>query len=282
MVAVHGRRVLVETAGGGVHPALIASRRTQVVCGDRVRLASDGDSYRIDSVQPRRGQLWRHDARGKRLVATHMDCLVVVAAPAPPVSPAQIDRYLAIAALLDLSAVLVRNKADLPAAGMDRDLAEFSALGYPLVTASAKATDGVRGLAAALAGTSAALVGLSGVGKSSLIAALVPAAQVRTAALSQGSGEGRHTTTAARLYRLAGGASVIDSPGVRDVRLWPMPPSELIHGFIELAPLAADCRFRDCRHDGDAGCAVRAAAQAGTVSMRRYRSFIELAARLSA
>lgn len=279
VAAVHGRRALVDADYGGLRSALLAARRLQPVCGDRVALTGSGENLRITAIEPRAGRLWRHDnRRGRRLLAANVDDLAIVVAPRPRVRPEQIDRYLAVAELLGLSALLVRNKADLADAALDAELDELGALGYSTVIADQAATGA---LAEALTDRVAALVGLSGVGKSTLIDRLVPDHELRTAELSAASGEGRHTTTTTRLYRLPGGGAVIDSPGVRDIRLWPMTADELAAGFRELRPYLGTCRFRDCRHGEEPGCALRQAAADGAVSARRYASFRELAMRLA-
>lgn len=278
VAAAYGRRMLLELPDGRLVQAIPRNRSLRTVCGDRVAFEpADGGGTVVTAIHPRTGVLWRQDERlGRRPVAAHLDTLVVVTAPAPPVAPDQIDRYLAVAELLELQPLLVANKCDLAPV----PLAEFEALGYPGFEVSAAAGTGLDRLAAALAGRRAVLTGLSGVGKSALITALVPDYEARSSALSDASGGGRHTTTAARLYRLPGGGSLVDSPGVRDIRLWPMPATELVHGFRELRPHVGHCRFRDCRHDHEPGCAIRTAVASGEIGERRYRSYLQLAARL--
>lgn len=276
VAAAYGRHMLLEFSDGRLVPAAPRNRRIRTVCGDAVDYTMDGDRAVVTAIHPRQGVLWRQDERHeRRLVAANVDTLVIVTAPEPPVAPEQIDRHLAIAELLSLRPLPVANKSDLAAV----PLTEFAELGYPVFHVSAVTGAGLDGLARALAGQRAVLTGLSGVGKSALITALVPEYEARSAALSSGGG-GRHTTTAARLYPLRGGGSLIDSPGVRDIRLWPMPAAELARGFREFRPHIGDCRFRDCRHDREPDCALREAVQRGLVGERRYRSYLALAARL--
>lgn len=277
VVAAYGRHMLLELPDGRLIPASPRNRRVRAVCGDWVDYTMDGDKAVATAIRPRQGVLWRQDERrGRRPIAANLDTLVIVTAPAPPATLEQIDRYLAIAALLELRPLLVANKADLEPVTLD----EFALLGYPVLATSVKSRAGLNDLAAALRGRRAALTGLSGVGKSALITALIPDYEARSGALSAGSGEGRHTTTAARLYRLPSGGSLIDSPGVRDIRLWPMPAAELAQGFREFRPHISGCRFRDCRHDREPGCALREAVARGEIGVRRYRSYLGLAARL--
>lgn len=275
---MHGRRAVVRLADGSSVDALIGSRALTPVAGDRVDIEVESDPPGLCHIHPRQGCLWRHDTRRhKRLLASHVDRMLVVAAPKPGISAEQLDRYLAISAIDRMPASIVRHKADLPDPALDARLNEFRALGYPVLTTSAQTDAGLTELVAHIGRGTAVFVGLSGAGKSSLTGRLIPAARPRTGTLSTGSGEGRHTTTTTRLYPLPAGGAVLDSPGVRDIRLWPMAASELIHGFPELARAAEQCRFRDCAHDGEPRCAVAQGVAAGTISKRRLASFRHLA-----
>jgi len=278
VAAAYGRRMLLELPDGRLTQGFPQQRGIRAVCGDRVDIATAGGEIVVTRIHPRRGVLWRHDERrGRRPVAANLDTMAIVVTPEPPVAPDQIDRYLAIAELLELRPLLVANKCDIGPVATD----EFAALGYEVHAVSAHTGAGLERLAAALRGRNAILSGLSGVGKSALITALIPDYEARSSALSAASGEGRHTTTTARLYPLPHGGHLIDSPGVRDIRLWPMPPSELARGFRELRPWLGRCRFRDCRHDREPDCALRSAVARGDVSDRRYRSFMALAEKLA-
>ena len=214
-------------------------------------------------------------------MAANVERMAIVCAPQPPPDPSLLDRYCIGAEVLGIEPCLVINKADLlegsraeQEAGMLRE--EFSAIDYPVLTVSAVSGVGLNTLRAVLKGHTSVFVGPSGVGKSSLINALVPDMAARTAELSSASGEGRHTTTTARLYHLPEGGDVIDSPGVRDFRLWPMKAIELAGGFPEFLALAGQCRFQDCRHLSEPGCAVREAVGRGAVPRRRYESYLLL------
>lgn len=242
-----------------------------------------GDSV-IEAIEPRVTQLLRQDkAQGQRAVAANVNCMLVVATPAPVTRAEQIDRYLAIAELCGLEPILLANKADLPTySAWASELAEFSRLGYTLLACSTKTQQGLAALEQAIAGKHSVLAGLSGAGKSSLINALIPDIDTRTAELSAASGEGRHTTTASRLYRLPRSGWIIDAPGVRDIRLWPMHARELAHGFIEFCEYLGQCRFNDCQHDNEPQCALRQAVEDGAVSARRYASFRKLVTLLPA
>jgi ribosome biogenesis GTPase len=188
-----------------------------------------------------------------------------------------IDRYLAAAASAGIRATLVLNKSELPwPAELQQELAAYTQVGYTHLPVSVKTDAGMAALRAACAGDIAVFVGQSGVGKSSLIARLVPEADIRTGELMLRTQEGTHTTTASHLYDLAGGGHLIDSPGVRDFApaLSRLEPTSL--GFLEVAQRAPHCRFDDCRHLKEPACAVRAASECGDISPRRYESYRRL------
>ncbi len=279
VVASFGGQVLLRGADGTVHEALPRGRRLQIVCGDRVRCAHDRrhDQTVVLEVLPRHGTLYRSDARGRaEPVVANITCLVAVVAPAPAPDLFVVDRYLAAAASARIGALVVLNKADLAGSETLRSALEpYVVAGYPLLACRRDDPASVLALAQALRGQIGVLVGQSGVGKSSLIACLLPDVQVATKSLDRQL-EGRHTTTTSRLYDLPEGGSLIDSPGVRDFApaIDALEPRSL--GFVEIARLAPDCRFPDCRHMHEPRCAVSAAAAAGTLDARRYESYRRL------
>ncbi len=228
-------------------------------------------------VLPRRTALYRSNARGKaEPVLANLTRLLVVIAPLPSPDPFVADRYLAAAESAGIAATLVLNKAELEIdTALRAQLAAYSAAGYDCIPASAGTGAGMDALLAACGGQVAALVGQSGVGKSSLVRRLAPEAEVEIGALMREE-EGRHTTTASRLYELPGGGRLIDSPGVRDFApaVDHLDPRHL--GFVEVARLAPGCRFLDCRHMREPGCAVRQAVESGMMDPRRYESYRRL------
>jgi ribosome biogenesis GTPase / thiamine phosphate phosphatase len=228
-------------------------------------------------VLPRRTALYRSNARGAaEPVFANLTRLLVVIAPAPPPDPFIADRYLAAAESAGIAATLVLNKAEL---GLDEPLRNqlgvYALAGYECIAASAATGEGVDALLAACAGEVAALVGQSGVGKSSLVRRLAPEAQVEIGELMRDEA-GRHTTTVSRLYPLGGGGKLIDSPGVRDFApaVDRLAPRDL--GFREVARLAGGCRFLDCRHMREPDCAIRQAVESGMMDARRYESYRRL------
>ncbi len=279
VIAAFGRHLLVQDGCGRTLKARPFGRDLGVVCGDEVRCRDDprhGEVHVLE-VLPRRTALYRSNARGgAEPVLANLTRLLVVIAPVPPPDPFVADRYLAAAESAGMAATLVLNKAELDIdAGLREQLAVYSAAGYPCMSASASTGAGIDALLAACAGQVAALVGQSGVGKSSLVRRLAPAAQVEIGGLVREE-EGRHTTTASRVYELPGGARLIDSPGVRDFApaVDHLDPRHL--GFVEVARLAPGCRFGDCRHMREPGCAVRQAVESGSMDARRYESYRRL------
>jgi len=209
-------------------------------------------------------------------VLANVTRLLVVIAPLPPPDPFVADRYLAAAESAGILATLVLNKAELDIdATLRAQLDVYAAVGYEYLTVSAATGEGIGALLSACAGHVAALVGQSGVGKSSLIRRLAPDAEVEIGGLMRDE-EGRHTTTVSRLYELAGGGNLIDSPGVRDFApaVDHVDPRHL--GFVEVARLAPGCRFLDCRHMREPACAVRQAVESGQMDARRYESYRRL------
>jgi ribosome biogenesis GTPase / thiamine phosphate phosphatase len=276
VLASYGRGVLVQADGTTLHCAL-SGRKQRIVCGDRVAWAfppsADGPS--VQSVEPRRNLIERIDARGRaEPVAANIDRLAIVVAAEPEPDWFLVDRYWAAAALKDLDGLLIVNKRDLGTQSIQPELETYRGLSLNCVEVSAQSGMGMADLERSLADGVTLLVGQSGVGKSSLVNTLIPDAAAQTAELTRDI-EGRHTTTTARWYAM-GSAAVIDAPGVRDFA----PPASLVRaaerGFIEIHRLSVHCRFKDCRHMEEPGCAVRVAVTAREIAPRRYESYRRL------
>jgi len=280
VIAAFGRHLVVRTAAGAELRARPFGRGLEVVCGDEVRCHIDPrhEEVHVIEVLPRRNALWRANARGgAEPVVANLTQLLVVLAPLPLPDLFVVDRYLAAATAAGVPATLIVNKCELGiGATLGTELEAYAAADFAAIACSATTGAGMEQLLAALGpGTRSALVGQSGVGKSSLVRRLLPQAQVAVGELVRAE-EGRHTTTAARLFDLTNGAALIDSPGVRDFAPAVSALDERTLGFPEVARLAAGCRFNDCRHMREPGCAVREAAENGTWHARRYESYRRL------
>ena len=280
VIAAFGRHLLVRSTAGVQLRARPFGRALTIVCGDQVRclVGAHHEEVHVTEVLPRRTALYRSSLRGAaEPVVANLTHLLVVLAPLPVPDFFVIDRYLAAASAGGIAATLVVNKSDLGAdAALAAELATYAAIGYGAVSASAETPAGADELRAALApGAIGALVGQSGVGKSALVRRLVPDVEIAIGELVREE-DGRHTTTAARLYDLPHGAALIDSPGVRDFAPAVGALDERTLGFLDVERLAAGCRFADCRHMREPGCAVQEAAASGALPARRYESYRRL------
>lgn len=286
LIAHYGAYARVEDEAGSQHRCLIRQNLGPLVTGDRVvwQAARNGDGV-VVAVAPRASLLARPDPDGRmKPVAANIDQIFIVVAPRPGIQLALIDRYLLAAETTGITPVILVNKIDLldaPArAELEQCLEEFHRLGYATLYASTREHHGLDALHARLRGHTSIFVGQSGVGKSSLINALLPAAEARTGELSETTGLGRHTTTTSQLYRLPdddddgdSGGAIIDSPGIREFGLWAISPEQAFDGFPEFRPLRGLCRFRNCRHRQEPGCALQDAAAQGQISPRRLESY---------
>ncbi|MBA3670681.1 MAG: ribosome small subunit-dependent GTPase A [Gemmatimonadaceae bacterium] len=258
----------------------------KLAVGDRVRLEHDdgSDAWAIAEILPRRSRLARRapgGGYGERIVAANVDQVVVVFAAAnPEPHPRMLDRFLVIAEANDLAARIVINKVEL-VGGIEQARerwADYERAGYAIHYTSVKERSGLESLHDALAGVVSVLTGPSGVGKSSLLNTMFPGLDLRVGEISESVNKGRHTTVGGFLHPLPGttGGYVADTPGLREVGMWALSPTALDQCFPELRPFLDGCRFGDCRHEVEPGCAVRDAVERGEVSRRRYESFVKL------
>ena len=280
-----GRRVTVATADGATFPAELFGKRLTCVCGDEVTIRgasrASGDVAKVVTVTPRRTTFARTDSRGRtEPLAANLSLLAVIVAPEPVPDPYIADRYLAGAALAGITGIVVVNKSDLSDAAADAEfqayVGEYETAGYEVLRLSAHNADTVAPLKARLAGTVAMFVGQSGMVKSTLTNTLAPASSRPTRTISESTGEGRHTTVSTALFRIPGSGELIDSPGVRDYAPPPVEESQVQVGWPEVLALASQCRFNNCLHLREPGCAVIAAVTANRISPRRYESYKRL------
>lgn len=271
----------LQLPDGRTVDARIKGKRIKPVCGDLVEaepIPGEPD-WLITAIVERRNQLTRPNLRGQaEILAANIDRLLVVAAPMPEPDWSIVDRYLCAAELIDARAVVVFNKSDLQRdESVDDILADYARIGYRTVRCAAKTGENIESVAALLRDGVSIIVGQSGVGKSSLINSLLRDDRLRVGPVSDRSGEGRHTTVNSAMLQLPGGGAVIDSPGVRDFAP-ALQPVEVVAGYREIATAGQDCRFANCRHLREPGCAVKHGVDNGTISERRYDSYRHLLA----
>ena len=277
VVASHGRHYLVELADGSTLPCFPRGKKSELACGDRVQLERSSDAQGvIETILPRSSLLYRSNEFRQKLIAANVTLVVIVVATEPSFSDELVTRGLIAAESRDIEALIVLNKCDLVERLTEAEavLSPFSRLGYTILRLSALGE--VDALRTRLAGQTSVLVGQSGMGKSTLINALVPTAGARTREISQALDSGRHTTTHATLYRMPDGAALIDSPGLQEFGLHHLTGNEIEHGFREFRPWLGRCRFRNCRHGREPGCAIHEAVDAGTINPGRYDAFCRL------
>ena len=287
VISRFGMHADVESADGEVHRCNIRRTIRSLVTGDRGvwrpgKEAAEGVSVKgiVEAVHERTSVLTRPDFYdGVKPIAANIDQIVVVSAILPELSLNIIDRYLVACETLQVEPLIVLNKIDL----LDDDSLRFvneqmdiyRGIGYKVLMVSSHTQDGLAPLVEALTDRISIFAGQSGVGKSSLLNALLDFQedQILTNDVSDVSGLGQHTTTAARLYHFPHGGDVIDSPGVREFGLWHLEPEQITNGFVEFHDYLGHCKYRDCKHDTDPGCAIREAVEKGEIAESRFENY---------
>ncbi len=289
VIAHYGVQLDIERPSepGSLYRCHLRANLPALVTGDRIIWRPGKDDIGVVVAQlPRDSELCRPDNHGKiKPVAANIDYIVLVVAPEPHAHANLIDRYLVAAEAIDIEPVLLLNKTDLiNDSNRDRLLelmATYRDLDYQVLTASTKADHGLDAIKDLLKDHTSVFVGQSGVGKSSLVNVLLPGIETKVGELSEQTGKGMHTTTAAKLFHFPDGGSLIDSPGIREFGLWHMEPEDIINGFREFRDYLGYCRFRDCNHEQEPGCALLQALEEGKIEEKRMDSYRQILASLN-
>ena len=286
VVTRHAKHADVETEQGEIYRCNLRRTLKNVVVGDQVswRLGNEqlqGISGVIEAIYPRKNELSRPDYYdGIKVMASNIDQIIIVSAVLPTLSLNIIDRYLVICETANIPALIVLNKVDLLSEeerqAVKKQLAIYEKIGYETLMLSADTGENMEALHAYLRQGTSIFVGQSGVGKSSLINQLLPEINALTGAVSDVSGLGQHTTTASCLYHLPLGGNLIDSPGIREFGLWHLEPNQITDGYREFQSVLGTCKFRDCKHGSDPGCAIREAVEKGEIDPMRFENYHRL------
>lgn len=276
VTATYSRRMRLRLDDGAEVDARIKGKRLKAVCGDRVEarpLPNESD-WLITGILERKNELTRPDTRGRvEVLAANLDYLLVVAAAEPRPDWFVVDRYLCAAEIMAVDAGVLFNKTDLVGELPDEELGVYRQIGYDVVSCSALRAEGLERVGELLEERCSIIVGQSGVGKSSVINGLVGDEVQATSAISDKTREGRHTTVNSAMIDLPRGGVIIDSPGVRDYAPALESSSAAALGFREISAASSHCRFANCRHLREPGCAVKDDVDSGAISPRRYESY---------
>ena len=292
IISHHGRQLYAETEDFEKIKCKIRQNLGDIACGDYVLLQqalnATGESQNVVvAVKERSNLLVKTGFAGAvKPVAANIGQLVIVTALLPRPNPYLIDRYLTSAENLPAKAIIVINKVDLlddETKIMADELTKlYESIGYHVICTSIKQNIGIDELSQALSNTTSILVGLSGVGKSSLVKAILPKEEIRIGETSKSTGEGKHTTTVSALYHLKDNGIIIDSPGVRDFTPINKSQNEITHGFIDVRQFHGACKFANCSHQNEPGCAMKEAVKNGDLNPQRFNNYLRLVAEFNA
>ncbi len=281
-----GQSLIVEDADKKVFRCFARQNVGAIVCGDRVIWQQDKKNENVGvivAIEERKTLLQKPGFGGKlKPMAANIDQIVIVSSILPEPNPYLIDRYLVAAENLPARPIVLLNKIDLLNSQsqtlIDNIEAEYSNIGYQVIKTSQTLGFGFDSLLDVLKNRISIFVGLSGVGKSSLIKHLLPEQEMRIGEVSEATGEGKHTTTNSMLYHLPSGGELIDSPGVRDFGLWNISADDVLHGFKELRPYIGGCRFSNCAHQSEPDCAIHMALSENKISQERFNHYQKMIA----
>lgn len=282
IIAHFGATVDVQDSDQGIVRCHLRKNSEPCITGDRVLWRNEQDkSHVVVTVLPRKSLLARPESSSRnKMIAANIDAIIIVTAPPPILSFKLLDRYLVAAENLAIQPIILLNKIDLLKSdelkNIKDSLSLYEKIGYQVVYSSVRLTDGLQALKTILRDKCSVLVGVSGVGKSSIISALTQHKDITVGDVSATTGLGKHTTTATRLYSLPEGGSLIDSPGVREFALWHLSPSDVMRGFIDFQPFIGECKFRNCQHQTEPGCALQAAVEQKKIAELRWQSYWDI------